>query len=84
MQHKINYELSIKKNGLLNTDILKLIAYNNEGKQEYSLREIEAYLKCKISEYPATLHKMILMQLEDELVVMEDGENITLKIRKEK
>jgi len=81
---KINYEVSIRKNGLLNGDIFKLIAYNNEGREQYTLNEIESYLKCKISEYPATLSKMILLGLDDELVIMEDGENITLKIRIEK
>jgi hypothetical protein len=81
---KINYEVSIKRNGLINNDLFKLIAYNNEGYQQYTLDEIESYLKCKIAEYPATLSKMILLGLEDELVIMEDGENITLKIRIEK
>jgi hypothetical protein len=81
---KVNYDVSIKKNGLLNYDVFKVIAYNNEGKQEYTLGEIESYMKCKIAEYPATLSKMIMIGLEDELVIMEDGENITLKIRIEK
>lgn len=81
---KVNYDVSIKKNGLLNGDVFKVIAYNNEGKQEYTLGEIESYMKCKIAEYPATLSKMIMIGLEDELVIMEDGENITLKIRIEK
>jgi len=81
---KINYEVSIKRNGLLNNDLFKLIAYNNEGKADYTLGEIESYLKCKVTEYPATLCKMVVLGLEDELVIMEDGENITLKIRIEK
>ena len=62
MKNKTMYELSIKSNGLLNGDILKVIAYNNEGKQSYSLRDIESYAFCKIAEYPATLKKMLLMQ----------------------
>lgn len=81
---KVNYDISIKRNGLLNGDIFKVIAYNNEGKKEYTFGEIESYLKCKIAEYPATLSNMVLLGLEDELVIMEDGENITLKIRIEK
>jgi hypothetical protein len=84
MVNKVNYGVSIKRSGLLNYDLFKIIAYNNEGKQDYSLSEIECYLKCKIAEYPSTLSNMKTLGLEDELTIMEDGENITLIIRIEK
>jgi len=84
MSNKINYAVSMRKQGLLNFDIFKVIGYNNEGKRDYTLHEIESYLVCKIAEYPASLSNMVVMVLDGELNVMEDGENITLKISIEK
>lgn len=82
MENKNEFQVSIKKLGILSNDVFRLIAFNNEGKDSYSLEEIHNYLRIKKSEYPAHLRDMKLVQLGDEIVIMEDGESTTLIIQK--
>jgi hypothetical protein len=84
MENKNEFQVSIKKLGILTNDIFRLIAFNNEDKDSYSLQEIYSYLKIKKSEYPAHLRNMKLVHLENEIVIMEDGESTTLIIQKTK
>jgi|GEM_PF-5779400 len=81
MQTKNEFQVSIKKMGILNNDIFRLIAFNNEGNDNYSLGEIHSYLRLKRSELPASLVRMEITQLYNEIIIMEDGKNITLIIQ---
>jgi hypothetical protein len=81
MQTKNEFQVSIKKMGILNNDIFRLIAFNNEGNDNYSLGEIHSYLKLKRAELPASLVRMEITQLYNEIIIMEDGKNITLIIQ---
>jgi len=81
METKNEFQISIKKMGILNNDIFRLIAFNNEGNDNYSLDEIHSYLRLKKCELPASLKRMELTQLYNEIIIMEDGRNITLIIQ---
>ena len=71
----------IKKRGILNNSLIEIIACNNEGKVEYSLHDIAGYCRGKISEYPNTLENAIFSELSNELIIMENGKDITLIIK---
>ena len=72
----------IKRRGLLNNDLFGLIAIHNEGKASYSLGDITSYCKGKMSEYPSSLKNAVFTHLPDEIVIMENGKDITLIIQK--
>lgn len=71
----------IKKRGIMNNDMFNLIAMHNEGKCTYTLNEIHSYCKGKICEYPNTLENSTFSHLSNELIIMENGKDITLIIK---
>jgi hypothetical protein len=74
----------IKREGILNNSLCSLIAFHNEGKGTYSLQDILSYCKGKIVEYPNTLKNIMLTIMEDELIVLENGEHISICIKETK
>jgi hypothetical protein len=84
MKKRTELQPIIKREGILNNCLCTLIAFHNEDKGTYTLQEILGYCKGKISEYPATLKNIILTNMEDELVIMEDGQNISIIIKETK
>lgn len=71
----------IKKRGIMNNDIFNLIAMHNEGKVNYTLNEIASYCKGKICEYPNTLENAVFSHLSNEIIIMENGKDITLIVK---
>lgn len=72
----------IFKKGILNNELFNLIAFNNEGNKEYNLEEIKSYCECKVCEYPNTLKDAKFTHVSDELIIMENGKDVTVIIRK--
>ena len=77
---KKELQMTIKKNGILNKFVCDLIATYNEGGGSYTLQEINAILKGKRVEYPNTLKNLNTTHLGDEIIISEDGENVSLII----
>jgi len=71
----------IKRKGILNNSIFDLIAMHNEDKVIYTLDEVASYCKGKMSEYPSTLENAIFSELSNEVIIMENGKDITLIIK---
>lgn len=78
---KTELQTMVKKRGIMNNDIFNLIAMHNEGKVTYSLNEVASYCKGKMCEYPNTLENAIFSELSNELIIMENGKDITLIIK---
>lgn len=77
---KKELQMTIKRNGILNRFICDLISAYNEGEVVYTLQEINAILKGKKVELPNTLKKLNTLHLGDEIIVSEDGENVSVII----
>lgn len=77
---KKELQMTIKRNGILNKFVCELIGSYNEGKGSYTLQEINAILKGKRIEFPHTLEKLNTMHLGDEIIISEDGENVSVII----
>lgn len=71
----------IKRKGILNNELFNLIAVHNENKIAYTLDEINSYCKGKRCEYPSTLENAVFSHLSNELIVMENGQDITVIIK---
>lgn len=51
MKKKIN--VAILKSGSENSAILQMIGYMNEGEKQFSARDMEGYLNCRVAQYPS-------------------------------
>jgi hypothetical protein len=72
--------MTIKKDGSLNEFICKLIGQNNQGDVSYTLQEVTAILKGRKVITPYALEKLNIMHLGHEIIISEDGENVSLII----
>ena len=77
---KKELQMTIKRNGILNKFICDLIASYNEGKVSYTLQEINAILKGKKIEFPHTLENLSTMHLGNEIIISEDGKEVSVII----
>lgn len=77
---KKELQMTIKRNGILNSFVCSIIANYNEGNVSYSLQEINSFLKVKALELPHTLKNLNTMHLGNEIIVSEDGENVSIII----
>lgn len=75
------YRLIFEKKGDLNYNICDLISHHNAGKQYYSMSDIEIILRGKQAEYPSLYRNLSITHMGDELIVSEDGENVTAIIQ---
>lgn len=79
MENK-NLEVSFKRSSVLTEDISKLVAFHNEGSENYSLDDIVGYLKGRKPSFTHTLRNMVIEKLYNELVIKIDGENVDFTI----
>ena len=77
---KKELQMTIKRKGILNRFVCDLVSNYNEGGGSYTLQEINAILKGKRIEFPSTLEKLSTIHLGDEIIVSEDGDNVSLII----
>lgn len=77
---KKELQMTIKKNGALNEFICNLIGVYNEGKEHYTLAEISAILKGKKINMPNTLEKLSIMHLGSEIIISENGKDVSVII----
>jgi len=77
---KKELQMTIKRNGALNEFICNIIGVYNEGKEHYSLAEIGAILKGKKINMPNTLKNLNILHLGNEIIVSENGEDISVII----
>lgn len=77
---KKELQMIIKRNGILNKFLCDLIGSYNEGKGSYTLQEINAILKGKRIEFPHTLERLSTMHLANEIIVSENGNDVSLII----
>ena len=76
---KKQFQIKAYRSGILNTSLMDIISkHNGSIEHDITLDDIHGYVKCKKTEYPATLEKMITEIVMNELVIIEDGENVTL------
>ena len=57
-----------------------MIAFYNEGSQTYTLQEINAILKGKRIDFPSTLDKLSTIHLGDEIIISENGKDVSVII----
>jgi len=77
---KKELQMTIKRNGILNPFICNLISSYNEGKVDYTLQEVNAILKGKKIEFPNTLENLNTIHLGNEIIISEDGKEISIII----
>jgi hypothetical protein len=77
---KKELQMTIKKSGILNRFICDLISSYNEGKGSYTLTEINAILKGKKIEFPHTLENLSTIHLGDEIIISENGKDVSVII----
>lgn len=77
---KKELQMTIKRNGILNTFICNLISSYNEGKGDYTLQEVNGILKGKKIEFPSTLEKLSTLHLGSEIIVSENGKDVSVII----
>jgi hypothetical protein len=77
---KKELQMTIKRNGILNTFICNLISSYNEGKVDYTLQEVNAILKGKKIEFPSTLEKLNTLHLGSEIIISENGNDVSVII----
>lgn len=77
---KKELQMTIKRKGILNKFVCDLIADYNEGEGSFTLQEINAILKGKRIETPHTLRNLSTIHLSNEIIISEDGENVSLII----
>lgn len=83
---KTQFQVNVFQSSFLLSEIMEIIANYNEN-PEYcgiDLEDIQGFIKCKKIKYPSSLKKTITEIVMDELVVMEDGENVTFIIEEKK
>jgi hypothetical protein len=77
---KKELQMTIKRNGALNEFICNIIGVYNEGKEHYTLVEISAILKGKKINMPHTLENLNILHLGNEIIVSENGKDISVII----
>ena len=77
---KKEFQMTIKRSGSLNEFICRLVAQNNEGEVLYTIQEVAAILKGRKVVTPYALEKLNIMHLGHELIISEDGENVSVII----
>jgi len=77
---KKELQMTIKKNGILNSFICSLIGSYNEGKVDYTLQEVNAILKGKKIEFPHTLEHINTLHLGSEIIISENGKDVSVII----
>lgn len=77
---KKELQMTIKRNGILNKFLCELIGTYNEGKVDYTLQEINAILKGKKIEFPHTLEKITTLHLANEIIISENGKDVSVII----
>jgi hypothetical protein len=77
---KKELQMTIKRKGILNGFICELIASYNEGKGSYTLQEINAILKGKKIDFPSTLENLNTMHLDNEIIISENGKDVSVII----
>lgn len=73
------FQINVFRSGFLIGELMGIIA-NHNGHPEFcqiDLEDIQGFIKCKKIEYPSSLKRVITEIVMNELVVMEDGENVT-------
>ena len=74
------YNLTVMKNSINVESICNIMAKHNSLEKEYSMDKMETFLEGKSMEY-GSLRNMKLFRIEDELIVMDDGEEVSLTIK---
>ena len=82
---KKQLKVNIMKSGSLNDELLKAIAGSNEGTQEVSLNDLEAFIRVKKAQYPFLYHNTQCGRYGDKegdtIEITEDnGKTFTLSI----
>jgi hypothetical protein len=77
---KKELQMTIKKDGSLNEFICRLVGQNNQGDVSYRLQEVAAILKGRKVITPYALEKLNIMHLGHEIIISEDGENVSVII----
>ena len=77
---KKELQMTIKRNGILNTFICNLISSYNESKEDYTLQEVNAILKGKKIEFPSKLEKLNTLHLGSEIIISENGNDVSVII----
>ncbi len=77
---KRQFQIKTYKSGMLNSALMDIISKHNENPESYpiDLEDIHGYVKCRRTELPTSLQKMITEIVMDELIIMEDGKNVTM------
>ena len=77
---KKELQMTIKRNGVLNEFICAIIGVYNEGKEHYTLAEISAMLKGRKITMPYALEKLSIMHLGNEIIISENGNDVSVII----
>jgi hypothetical protein len=59
MKPKIRYKMEIYSNGDAQDQIINLLSYHNQGKCEFTLSELQTYLKMRSFIYPMTSNSQV-------------------------
>lgn len=83
---KTQFQVKVFQSSFLLSEIMEIIANYNQHPEFCSMdiEDIQGFIKCKKIKYPSSLKKAITEIVMDELVVMEDGENVTFIIEEKK
>jgi hypothetical protein len=77
---KTEFQIKIYKPTVILSSLTDLISeHNNSKRKELNLEDINGYIKCQ--SYRFSMPKLITEIIMDELVVMEDGENVSFIIQ---
>lgn len=80
---KTKFQPIIYTKGKLISDVVDIIASNNSGangENQIGLHDIESYMKCKQLLYPLMFADLKMEIIMNELVVMENGEDVSMII----
>lgn len=84
MKPKIRYKMEIYSNGDAQEQIINLLSYHNQGNCEFTLSELQTYLKLRSFLYPSINNSQVeILENDDEANIVYNGKPFLHIIKEE-